>query len=120
MESPTSNRVLHFAKKWSKILCQYTNNAPSGALKYFMKRSMYPSITVRRAALAHAEDALRRGQEITIRPSARSMEPLIHEGHWVTLRPLGAHQVEAGDIVLARVQRWRPLLKYLQLKMAST
>ena len=62
----------------------------------------------RRAALSQAQSALREGQEITIRPSGRSMEPRIFDGDAVTLQPPG--DIQAGDVVLARVQRRRPIL----------
>jgi len=62
----------------------------------------------RRLCLAFAEDALRQGNPITIRPTGSSMQPRIQPGDEVTLEP--SRQVSAGDVVLARVQRRRSIL----------
>ena len=66
------------------------------------------NIQSRRLWLAQAEDALSDGLSITLRPTGRSMQPLICEGDEVTLAP--ASEVSVGDVVLARVRRRRVVL----------
>jgi hypothetical protein len=46
---------------------------------------------------------LQRGEAVTIRPRGTSMEPKVHDGQEVTLRPATASDVRVGDIVLCRV-----------------
>lgn len=46
---------------------------------------------------------LRQGAPVTFHARGQSMEPLVADGALVTVVPLGAHEVIAGDIVLVTV-----------------
>jgi hypothetical protein len=49
-----------------------------------------------------AIEALKRGEEVTVRPRGGSMRGLIEDGQLVTLGPVDPAEVCAGDVVLVR------------------
>lgn len=53
--------------------------------------------------LQAARLVLESGEAVQCRPHGHSMEPKIKSGALVTIEPLSGHQLEKGDIVLAKV-----------------
>lgn len=47
---------------------------------------------------------LRQGETVSLRPRGHSMAGKVEDGDLVTLEPVGARELRAGDIVLVRVR----------------
>lgn len=50
-----------------------------------------------------AIDRLRQGQVAIVRPRGHSMAGKVEDGDLVTVEPLGARELRAGDVVLVRI-----------------
>jgi SOS-response transcriptional repressor LexA len=51
-----------------------------------------------------AVERLRQGQVVTLRPRGHSMAGKVEDGDVVTVEPLGARELQVGDVVLVRVR----------------
>lgn len=51
-----------------------------------------------------AQEALRKGETVVIRPRGHSMKGLVNDGSYVTVAPCATSELTAGDVVLVRVQ----------------